>query len=60
MKPPTLLEIRTLLDDLNHEIWNQGPPEGGKGGLFDQAHETLRWLLDEYLRPGSFVPREKP
>lgn len=58
MNDPTLPEIRELLDDVYHEIDNHRGPDSPDGNLFFRAHETLRWLLDEYLRRGTHVVSE--
>lgn len=51
----SLPELRDLLSNLHHEIENQG---GREGELFREAEETIRWLLDEYLKRGEMVTDE--
>ena len=42
-EPPTIEELRGVMDDVRHEIDNTGQE------IFAQAHALLRWLVDEYL-----------
>lgn len=49
-QPPTLPELRELLEDVYHEIENHGA-ETSIGDLCSRAYDALSWLVIDYLTP---------
>lgn len=51
--PPTIEELRDVMDDVRYEIENCG---GDEVELYARAHAVMRWLVNDYLwstRPDS-------
>ena len=54
---PTLSDVRGVLDELYHEIDNHGR-DTHMGQLCVDAYDTLRWLLNAYLRSPYDTPED--
>lgn len=47
-EPPTIDELRDVMDDVRYEIENHGS-NSQLGRLCADAHAVMRWLVNDYL-----------